>query len=168
MNVALSLSELQLCAYVGANRRVMAVKLKRSEPYGTPLSPGLWDNDVESCCAEFAVAKATGLLWHFELASKTKDVVADVGWDVQVRWTRRDDGSLIVYKRDRPDQVYVLVIGQAPNFRVVGWLPGAEAQNEAWWGRKTKDNYAYWVPQGALRSPESLCERYAAPEAIAS
>lgn len=93
-------------------------------------------------------SRVAGLFWSGSVNSfKTG---GDVG-NVQVRTHSRKDYDLIVRENDRDEDIFVLVIGKTPEYRVVGWTCGADTKRPAW--RKAHGNRpaAYFVPQKALR-----------------
>ncbi len=51
---------------------------------------------------------------------------ADVGIDIQVRTTTYSDGCCLVRDRDPFNHFYVLLIGDLPNYRPVGWIHGQD------------------------------------------
>jgi hypothetical protein len=72
----------------------------------------------------------------------------------QVRSTRLDGGSLILHKTDKNEAIFVLVTGEAPEFKVRGWMRAVDGKQEKWW-RDTK-RPAYFVPQSVLEPMETL------------
>lgn len=85
-----------------------------------------WGNEMDGVCAEFAWCKYLGLFWTGVSGLRAKD-----GGGMEVRWTKHAHGGLIVYPHDNDDSVYVLAKGNAPTYRFVGWLTGAEAKRLA-------------------------------------
>jgi branched-chain amino acid transport system permease protein len=73
---------------------------------------------AESIVAEILVARFLGFVNFDPRASKFKET-ADVGSNIEVRWTRYDTGQLIVYENDRVTDVAVLVTG------AFGWVQDA-------------------------------------------
>ena len=72
---------------------------------------------------------------------------ADVGSNIEVKWTRWIDGHLIVYSYDREEDIAVLVVGKSPTYYLAGWIPIKQA--------KQPQNYVraqntYWVTQRRL------------------
>lgn len=50
----------------------------------------------------------------------------DIGNRMEVRWTRRSTGFLPVYEYDKMSRIFVLVTGEWPDFRILGWAWGFE------------------------------------------
>ena len=134
---------------------------RQIESFRKNLTPKLgywsWHSHIEGALAELAVAKALNTYWS---GSVNTFGAADIGTDIQVRLRkqRADEPppDLIVRPADNPDCVYVLVVGESPNFTVVGWISGAAAKQECY-----KQNYggrgeAYFVPQYSLNSINTL------------
>ena len=46
----------------------------------------------------------------------------------RVRWSPDPDAGLVVHDEDDDDTRYVLVTGEMPNFKVVGWTTVGEAK----------------------------------------
>jgi hypothetical protein len=153
MFVTLNSSELLQAATIGIMRRVSAIARQRKEPFGTPNAE-LWGNDIESCCAELVVAKVTGSYWHaFTAAPHTLE--GDVGRR-QVRSTQRVNGGLIVHDDDKDDAAFILVVGVAPSYNVMGWMLGRDAKVARWWNETRLPRPAFLVPAGELHDIASL------------
>jgi hypothetical protein len=110
--------------------------------------------ELVGAAAEFAVAKWVGKFWtpglnvfHFE---------ADCGKDIEVRGTGRVDGSLIIRDNDESDRRYVLVILHNDRASLVGWCFGHEAKKPDHLKNPHGRRQAWFVPQDALRSIETL------------
>lgn len=149
----LTTSDLYLAAQAGIMRRISAIKRKRCEPFGTPKSD-LWGIDIESCIAEYLVARAFNLAW-IPYRQNPKEIEADVGTNVQVRSTSLENGSLILHKEDKDTDIFVLVIGQSLDKRIAGWIEGRNGKTESFWQTKT-GRPCYFVPQSHLRSIEDF------------
>jgi hypothetical protein len=150
--VTLTSQELSLAAIVGVLRRIDGLRRERPAAYGY-RGTDPWATDIEGCAAELAVAKYVDRHWTVPLANGSLDTIpADVGTDIQVRSTRRDDGCLIVHKQDSDDHRFWLVIThRAPNYILAGWLWGHEAKRDEFW--RTGERPAYFVPQSHLHEP---------------
>ena len=109
--------------------------------------------------AEIAVAKALGFD-DFKPTCNTFKSIADVGADIEVRWTAWLGGTLIVHPKDRDSDIAVLVVGMSPNMRVIGWIPISAAKRPKY--RHSKDD-AWWVSQINLHPIETLMRSQYAP-----
>jgi hypothetical protein len=149
VDVLLSRAECRAAALVGVERRLWALGAKAREVYGAAAGGDYWTIDVEAAAGELAVAKLLGVYWSAKDSAAEDREDGDVAGH-QVRHSRRLDASLICHVRDSDDQVFVLVVGAMPSFRVAGWLPGVEAKSPAFW-REDVPRAAFFVPQSALR-----------------
>ena len=107
---------------------------------------------AESIVAEILVARYLGYVNFDPRASRFKQT-ADVGSNIEVRWTRYDTGSLIVYENDRVTDVAVLVTGRSPNYNLAGWIPVAIAKKPRY---KSSTQPTWWVTQQNLQPIETL------------
>jgi hypothetical protein len=103
------------------------------------------DNTIEGAIAELAVAQALGLFWQPSEGVQTKGA-PDVG-PLEVKHTHHAEGDLLVPKHAPDDRPFVLVVGAAPTYGVVGWRLGKEAKHKRWWHRPWE---TYRVPQTEL------------------
>jgi hypothetical protein len=73
-----------------------------------------------------------------------------------VRTRSRTDYDLIVRESDDPDQRYILVVGVAPQFDVVGWIVASDARLHPEWRQSHGGREEAWfVPQLALNPIET-------------
>jgi hypothetical protein len=148
VEVALSLTEVEMAAKEGTQRRIRSMFGNRQFPGGwdSKRRNDKWGSDIESVAGEIAFAKAMGYYWA---GSHDPDYHGDVrGW--QVRTTDLPNGCLFVYDEDPDDRRCVLVIGQIPFFKVVGWVYAGEAKGGTYDPRLERP--AYSVAQHGLRS----------------
>ena len=107
---------------------------------------------AESIGAEYAVAKYFGIA-DFSAADSRFKRTADVGSIIEVKWTKYDSGSLIIYDTDRSTDIAILVTGKSPNYYLKGWIPIAVAKNQKW---RRRDQPTYWVEQYHLHPIDNL------------
>jgi len=143
-----------------------AVALSRIlEIRATPLHSQRWNQNVnfhemvaecaESVGAEIAVAQYFGIR-GFKPTINTFKNEADVMARFEVKWTKYDNGHLIINSTDRVDDVAMLVTGKSPVYQLIGWMPIKLARQELF-RHESQDNY--WIPQGKLYAPEILRSR---------
>jgi hypothetical protein len=75
---------------------------------------------------------------------------------LEVRTRSESDYDLIIRDNDKLDSIYVLVVGQCPTYRVIGWMRGRDGRRpeyEQTYGNRPR---AYFVPQAALKPIEEL------------
>ena len=112
--------------------------------------------DGESAVAELLVAKTLGRRWLSDGLTPDDPDAGDVEGGLQVRWTERRHGCLIVHDEDPDGLICVLVVGNAPEQRICGWILTLEAKTQVFW-RENVRHPAYFVPQQALL-PLSMLE----------
>jgi len=125
-------------------------------------SPKRFDKDLnyhdfitqqaESISSEMAVAKFLQIT-DFDADNQNFKDKADIGSNIEVKWTRWMDGHLIIYPYDREEDIAVLVVGKSPEYYLVGWIPIKQA--------KEPQNYVsaqntYWVTQRRLNPMKEL------------
>lgn len=154
MQVVLSLSELREAARAGIERRLSALEKGRRGAHGFNRDYEAWSIDIEGLAAEMAAAKGLGLPYTPMVGDLDTDI-GDVAPGLQVRSTRYESGHLLLHETDLPHHVFILVVGQAPNFRLAGWTtPAASRTPERW--REEKGRGAYWVAQDELEQMGDL------------
>ena len=105
------------------------------------------ETQIMSVAAEIAVARYFNL-HSFQPRNGTFKDEADVGENVEVRYTELQCGDLIIRPRDRNTDYAVLVTGSFTKLYLMGWHDVATAKRQAY----VKD-YApgcWWVPQSEL------------------
>lgn len=135
-----------LCAVL----RIVEVTKKKKVTLFEP-EYGDEQNKVQSAAAEIAVAKALNQYWG---AGVTQGDQADVGSNIEVRWTRHENGKLMIRPKDKDDRPYILVRGIAPDFEIVGWIYGREGKQDCWKRDPDGKGPVYMVPEEALKSLE--------------
>lgn len=153
MHVTLSHAEERLARHVALRRRVTSLRAGLSPRYGP--RGNLLVLDRLGASGEVAAARALGLTYTPRLlaAGRKGDVHG-----VEVRTRSQEWHDLIVHPADADERPFVLVVLVDPwrVWRVVGWLPGAEAKRERWWRDPAGGRPAYFVPQRHLRPIETL------------
>jgi hypothetical protein len=110
---------------------------------------------AEALGAEWIVAKYLQADYD-PFISKHKeaaDVLSPTGSQIEVRWTKYVAGQLIVHEYDRPNDIAVLVTGQAPHYFIAGWIPVSIAQRAKYRHSKQPN---WWVTQINLQPIENL------------
>jgi len=135
--------------FAGKLRRESAISKGRPEPRGTPPSD-LLQNDIDSCCAEMAVAKFYNLHWEAVVDNPSKDLMGDVGSVLEVRSTSLETGRLILHKPDKDDFPFVLAIGEGRRWKLAGWMWGRDGKMDKYWNERMP-RPCYTVPQRDLK-----------------
>ena len=152
MKITLDYVEIVMCADLGVLMRVSAMKNQRSDRFDWERDG--WRQHIEGACAEFAVSKALNLAWTGVPLSTWHG--AEVGHDVQVRLRPNpDQPDLGLKTTDDPEQRYVLVHGQAPEFELMGWCYGKDhpQPDDPFQGKTAK---LWYVTPEALRPMEEF------------
>ena len=108
--------------------------------------------DAEAIGAEMVVARYLGIA-NFEPTLNTFKREADVGYRIEVKHTSWRDGHLIVKPSDRDHDIAVLVVGESPNYSIIGWLPVDVAKTARF---KSDQSNSWWVSQINLRPMASM------------
>lgn len=149
MDITLSFFELWQAVQVGAMRNLQARRRGRPDTHGKDVSKmdGGWGLHIEGAAAEMAVAKATGRYWDgvWNEIDRSRDDVAGI----QVRSTTRDNGCLILHQSDNDNDVFYLVVGLAPRFRLAGCIRASDGKDQRFW-RTDTGRPAFFVPQSEL------------------
>lgn len=103
--------------------------------------------------AEIAVAEYFGLADYMPSNTAYKNE-ADVGANIEVKYTHRQEGDLLIRHRDRDSDYGVLVIGDMDAFYIVGWYSIKEAKTEVY-GKHHLPG-CYLVPNAQLKPMANL------------
>lgn len=144
--VELSRDEMMWAAQGGCLRYIDA-QLKRRQENFSHWDP--WGRDILGCLAECAVAKYKNAYWT--PCHDRPHGVADLGTDKQVRSSPNPRSPLTIYKTDKSDHSFLLVITQPPKFTLVGWMHGKDAKQPQYWKDTNVNAPAFFVPQADLR-----------------
>jgi hypothetical protein len=107
-----------------------------------------YDFDLNGAAGELAYCKFKNYHWEASVNTFGKP---DAGDNVQVRTTTHDKGRLPVRPgHDKDSDVFVLVVGKIPTFRIVGWMLGKDAKKEWWIDNPNKAEPGFFVPQFKL------------------
>lgn len=150
--IKLTPAEIMQGAIAGVMRQTQNISRDRTPRYGATKEND-WQLHVEGCLGEMAVAKEYNLFWNANLG-----VIApgDIGRKVEVRTRSRHHYDLILHPSDPDGSVFVLLTGTNGSYTLHGWLLGIEGKQQRYWADPAKGRPAFFVPQSALRSPESL------------
>lgn len=151
--VELSKVELLHACAVGVYRRAMhmyALAKGEIDPSGRAGAPEPW-HEIEGAVGEYVVAKFLNINWPGDWWTRKR--TADLLPDIEVRWTKYNDGHLLIKDGDPITNRYVLVVGAIPTYYVVGWVYGNEGTKQEYYRPiKPGAEPCFCVPQDALRS----------------
>jgi hypothetical protein len=152
MRVTLTTEDELRAAAVGYARQRIAVQHQRKPRH---FGGSRWGGHIEGACAELAGSIGLDLPWTGEEVWETPPAtrVPDLGERTEVRWVAPSRyESILNYDaaRDLDDRFYVLVVGFAPTFDIVGFLRGADCRQPAWL-HQYPERAVYRVPASSLR-----------------
>ena len=107
--------------------------------------------DAESIGAEMVVARYFGIK-DFEPTVDGFKLHADIGANIEVKWTRWKDGSLILTERDRDSDIAVLVTNPSPDYYICGWIDVKSARRPT----RQRSDGSYWIAQQDLHPIANL------------
>lgn len=145
ITVRLSKAEMLMASSVGAMRQISSLAAGRDDAHGAAGNG--WQMHIEGAMGELAAAKAMGRFWSGTINSFGG---ADMGARIQVRTRSRHDYDLIVRDNDQDDHLFILVTGEAPEYRVRGWISGSESKRDCWRKSPNGRPEAWFVPASAL------------------
>lgn len=147
VRVTVKPNELRLAAMHGVDRTIHGLGAEQV----AGAERGAWSDDIGGALAEFIVARVLD-----RYPSGCVDLgVADVG-RVEVRYTARPNGKLLVRQRDRDSSPFVLVRGIPFVLDVAGWLFGWQAKADRYRYQDNGRPPCYLVPAEDLRPIEDL------------
>lgn len=153
--VTLTWYEAAMASHVGWMRQLAAVKAGKPDLHGYDGEG--WSEHIEGACGEMAVAKMLGIFWDGSVNTwKAHDLPG-----LQVRTRSRHDYDLTVRPNDDDEAHWVLVTGRCPEYRIHGWIAGADAKLPAWSRTYGGRPAAYFVPQSELRGMDKLITKTA-------
>ena len=146
--IELTPSEVALAAQIGSRRFIESKFSDRKEKIGA--SDG-WNNNIEGCLAEVALAKHLNAWFDPNLM---KFGEADV-LDWHVRSTHHEKGHLYIAEYEKTGK-YILMIGKFNKWRIAGWCHAEEVRQPIFFGTMREDRKVpcYWIPQNELNDLE--------------
>ena len=150
MQVTLSAHEMATAAWVGVRRQVEAKRKGLPDKHG--FDGDGWGSHIEGAGGEMALAKAMGVYWDGSVNTFKRDDLPGI----QVRTRSRHDYELLVRRTDSDTEVFVLVTGQMPEYRIHGWIRGGDAKQRRWSRSHGGRPPAYFIPQSELKPMEAI------------
>jgi hypothetical protein len=157
MIVVLSEAEQRLASFIGKARHLSSRKqgikdLRRGDKPADLI-------DREGAAAEIAFCKAFNIYPDLDVGDKkVVDCTLSSGHTVDVKWTSRPEGMLITVPWKKPKvDIFALVIGTMPEYRIAGWMLATELIKEERL-RFVGNNNVYAATQGELVDPKSLLD----------
>ena len=158
MRVHLNSDEQELAKYV-AKKRFEVSRKKGVETKKFSADTDL-DIDLQGAGAELAFCKLFNLypdLWTRSYADA--DAILHSGYTVDIKATKYRNGHLLAapWKKGKEPDLYVLMVGEFPDYNCVGWIPASvllQEENKKQMGKPVKSP-PYAVTQEML-SPADL------------
>lgn len=159
MIVKLAWSEVLMASIWACFRVVQSNKLG-CDNLGVDIEKNVWQYNVMGCIAETAFAKHRKTYYNASIGDYK---AADVDDFYQIRSTPmsyKSNACLTLHKWDNPDQPYILALVGIDRVEFVGWLYGADGQQEKYWcDRWNQNRPAYFIPQTDLKPMAILPEK---------
>lgn len=149
--VELAWHEYAMASEIGRLRQLTSVRRGSADNHG--FSGAGWSEHIEGACGEMAVSKLLGVYWDGGIDTFKS---ADIGKKIQVRTRSSHSYELIVRPDDHDDDIYVLVTGKCPKYRIWGFITGSNAKRSEYIQTHANRPPAYFVPKEALVSIEKL------------
>ena len=153
VEMRLTPAEKDLAQRTAAARARYHAKGKTRDQYGAETRT---IDQVAACAAEIAVGRYLELPISRTITSGPLPQQADVGANVEVRFSSTP--FLIAHPDDHDDWIMVLVrAGLDGSYRLMGWCSGEYAKQDHWWRPKGEvPHEAYFVPMAVLASMKTL------------
>lgn len=136
---------------IGRLRQLASIKRGSLDQHGFD---GLgWSEHIEGACGEMVVSKVLGIYWDGSIDTFKAPDISD---RIQVRTRSSHSYELIVRKNDLDEDVFVLVTGRCPTYRVWGFVSGADSKRPEYLQTHGGRPPAYFVPQSQLQPIDNL------------
>lgn len=145
IEVTLAWHEYAMASEIGRLRQLTSVRRGSADNHGF-IGLG-WSEHIEGACGEMAVSKFLGVYWDGGIDTFKS---ADIGATIQVRTRSLHSYELIVRPDDYDEDLYVLVTGKCPTYRIWGYISGTEAKKKEYLQTHGNRPPAYFVPNSKL------------------
>lgn len=149
-------TELAICTVKGLQRHMRKVEGGHNSGQRMNVNLSFQEmvaEEAESIAAEWAVARYFNLDFDIETINEHYKQKADVGNGLEVKWTKYQDGHMIIHEWDRNSDIAVLVTGRSPVFVIKGWMPVSIAKRPRY---RSSTQPKWWVNQPDLQPIETL------------
>lgn len=145
IQIELAWHEYAMASEIGRLRQLTSVRRGSADKHGfTGLG---WSEHIEGACGEMAVSKFLGVYWDGGIDTFKS---ADIGATVQVRTRSSHSYELIVRPDDYDEDIYVLVTGKCPTYRIWGYISGINAKRDDYLQTHGNRPAAYFIPHKDL------------------
>ena len=152
VDIRLNLLEVHLAGSIGLIRQEESLRKGLKDKHGCDGSDG-FSIHIQGAAGEMVLAKYLQIYWMGSVNTFTK--INDVA-NFEVKTRSKDSYQLLVRRDNKDSDIFVLVVGTIPNFKIIGWLSGQEAKQEKWLKFHGDREGAYFVPNEELKSPSLL------------
>ena len=154
INISLNYWECFTAGSVALNRKLESrFKNLKSSTFGKQ-SKDEWKNDIEGALTEMAFCKAFGIYWDGSVNTFKNPDVPDT--PIQIRGTEYNTGKLIIRENDPSNDLYILVVGSIPNYRIIGGLFGHQGKVDDYVSNPNNQGKCWMIPQEHLRPVENF------------
>lgn len=151
VDIVLDPAEVAMAASIGVHRNSYAIDHKLRQNHG--MTGDGWAEHIEGASGELALAKHLKMYYGgAHLAFKGPDL----GLRYQVRTRSKAWYQLIVRPDDSDNDIFVLVTGKCPIFKIRGWILGKDAKKPEWEQTYGNRPPAFFVPQEFLNPITTL------------
>lgn len=152
--VTLRWHEYAMASEIGRLRQLASIKRGSMDQHGFE---GLgWSEHIEGACGEMAVSKVLGIYWDGGIDTFK---AADISENIQVRTRSSHKYELIIRPNDADNDLFVLVTGKCPNYRIWGFISGKDGKSRNFLQEHGGRPAAYFVPQNELLPLTLLTEQ---------
>lgn len=147
--------EYAMASEIGRLRQLAAIRRGRPDSHGFN---GLgWSEHIEGACGELAVSKLLGVYWDGGVDTFKHP---DIGTRIQVRTRSSHSYELIIRPDDPDDEIFILVTGKCPSYRIHGFCSGSDGKNKKFSQTHGGRPPAFFIPPSALRPISELINDY--------
>lgn len=150
--IQLTANEFLTAANIGMRRNAESIFKGRKARFPEKTPGELWGFHIESAIAEMCVAKYLGVFWSMGVNTFH---VADVGKNLEVRWSMREDCKI------RPDDNNIIIVsvhGTGMSKYIKGWINSEDAKKKEYEFKGKNSDLApcYFVPHHILNPIDQL------------
>ncbi len=148
--VTLNHWEVALAGFVGVLRNTESMKKNHKTKTGDKPA---YEIGVQGAAAELAAAKFLNV---YPSQGINTFKAADIGIGLQVRQVTNPEGELPIREGDKDEELFLMVTGVVPTFKIVGWISGADGRRLGVLKNPGNLRPAHFVAQKHLRPMEKL------------
>jgi hypothetical protein len=150
VEVTLTPFEVAVAGFVGVLRNTESMRKKSKDNY---RGDNPFEINVVGAAGEMAAAKYLNV--YNRLGINTYHG-ADIGIGLQVRTVTKPDGELPIREGDKPEELFIMVQGKVPTFRICGFISAAEGRAVGRVANPFGGKPATFVAQSLLHPIEEL------------